>query len=96
MALDARFRDMTLKNIDDMISAYASASPSDRIASVWGCRSRPDFMRGFLAGHLVGSALTAVQPACGREPTAEDHDEIVGMVESRAGRIMEIFPDSKE
>lgn len=90
-ALDAKFRDLTLENIDATISAYGSASPSGRITEVWGCSSKPDFMTGFLVGHLVGSALTGVQASYGREPTPEEHDEIVKMVESRAGRIRGVF-----
>lgn len=91
MALDAEFRDTTLDNIDATVSAYASASPSGRASEVWGCSSPPDFMCGFLVGHLVGSALVAVQAAYGREPTREEHDEIVAMVESRADRIRGLF-----
>ena len=45
----------------------------------------------FFVGELVGSILSAFQYSQKRDPTAEEHIEIVGLVESRSKEIKEFF-----
>ena len=86
-ALDGEFRRMTLRYIDEALGVYRSAYPSDKIQEVWKCSKSGDFLCGFFAGHVTGSALSAVQAMYGRQPTTEEQAEITEMVESRAAEI---------
>ncbi len=45
----------------------------------------------FLSEELVGSILSAFQYSQKRDPTADEHLEIVGLVESRSKEIKEFF-----
>jgi len=49
------------------------------------------FLCGFFVGELVGSILSAFQYSQKRDPTGEEHIEIVGLVESRSKEIKEFF-----
>ena len=48
-------------------------------------------MCGFFVGEMVGSALSAFQVFHKREPTADEHMEIVKIVEGHSGQIREFF-----
>ncbi len=50
-----------------------------------------DFLCGFFVGEMVGSALSAFQIVHQREPTADEHLEIIELVESHAEEIKEFF-----
>lgn len=91
MALDAEFRKRTEGLVDDTLELYRRAAASPRIGQVWNAERPGDFMCGFFVGEMVGSALAAFQSFHRREPTAEEHVEIVEIVESRAGPIREFF-----
>lgn len=91
MALDAEFRKRTEGLVDDTLGLYRRAEASPRIGQVWNAERPGDFMCGFFVGEMVGSALAAFQSFHRREPTAEEHVEIVEIVESRAGSIREFF-----
>ena len=48
-------------------------------------------MCGFFVGEMVGSALSAFQVYHKREPSAEEHMEIVGLVEKHSEDITAFF-----
>ena len=48
-------------------------------------------MCGFFVGEMVGSALSAFQVFHKREPSAEEHMEIVGIVEKHSDEIAAFF-----
>ncbi len=50
-----------------------------------------DFLCGFFVGEMVGSALSAFQIVHKREPTADEHLEIIELVESHSNEIKVIF-----
>ncbi len=91
MALDPKFREETEGLVESTLELYGKAESSERISSVWGVKREGDFLCGFFVGEIVGSALSAFQAFHGREPTGEEHEEIVGIVERRARRIRELF-----
>jgi hypothetical protein len=64
-------------------------SPS--VGDIWDCQNVGDFLCGFFVGELVGSILSAFQYSQKRDPTADEHLEIVGLVESRSKEIKEFF-----
>ena len=49
------------------------------------------FLCGFFVGEMVGSALSAFQVYHKREPSAEEHMEIVGIVEKHSDEIAAFF-----
>ena len=51
------------------------------------------FLCGFFVGEMVGSALSAFQIVHQREPTADEHLEIIELVESHAKEIKEFLPN---
>ena len=48
-------------------------------------------MCGFFVGEMVGSALSAFQVYHKREPTPDEHMEIVDIVESHTNEITDFF-----
>ena len=48
------------------------------------CENTGDFLCGFFVGEMVGSALSAFQIVHQREPTADEHLEIIELVESHS------------
>ena len=48
-------------------------------------------MCGFFVGEMVGSALSAFQVYHKREPSADEHMEIVGIVEKHSDDIVNFF-----
>ena len=49
------------------------------------------FLCGFFVGEMVGSALSAFQVYHKREPSAEEHMEIVEIVEKHSDEIVTFF-----
>ena len=91
MTLDAEFAKQTTDLITQTIDLYKTAGASPRVGETWDCANVGDFLCGFFVGEMVGSALSAFQIIYKREPTAEEHMEIVELVESYSKEIKEFF-----
>ena len=91
MTLDSEFREQTEKLIVDTLTLYQKAGASPRINDVWKCENTGDFLCGFFVGEMVGSALSAFQVYHKREPTPDEHMEIVDIVESHTNEITDFF-----
>ncbi len=91
MTLDPEFARQTRELVGQTLDLYKKAGASPRVGQVWECQNVGDFLCGFFVGEMVGSALSAFQIVHKREPTPEEHLEIVDLVESRAGEIKEFF-----
>ena len=83
MNIDPEFVKTTTEFIDKTLEAYKAAGVSPTVGDIWDCENVGDFLCGFFVGELVGSILSAFQYSQKRDPTAEEHIEIVGLVESR-------------
>jgi len=91
MTLDSEFTKQTSSLIEQTLELYKSAGVSPRVGQLWNCQNVGDFLCGFFVGEMVGSALSAFQIVHKREPTAEEHMEIIELVESYAKDIKEFF-----
>ena len=91
MTLDNEFKEQTEKLVSETLDLYQNAGASPRIGDVWKCENTGDFLCGFFVGEMVGSALSAFQVYHKREPSAEEHMEIVGIVEKYSDRIAAFF-----
>ena len=91
MTLDGEFKRQTTKLIEDTLQLYKKAGASPRVSDIWNVEKIGDFLCGFFVGEMVGSALSAFQVFHGREPTPEEHMEIVEIVERYSGEISEFF-----
>ncbi len=91
MTLDPEFTKQTTNLIEQTLELYKSAGASPRIGETWDCANVGDFLCGFFVGEMVGSALSAFQIVHKREPTANEHIEIIELVESYAKDIKEFF-----
>ncbi len=91
MALDPDFKKQTDFLIEQTLELYKSAGASPRISEVWSVKSTGDFLCGFFVGEMIGSALSAFQVFHKREPSKEEHMEIVDLVEQRSQEIVEFF-----
>jgi len=91
MTLDTKFREQTDKLINETLELYKSAGASPRIGQVWKCKNIGDFLCGFFVGEMVGSALSAFQVFHKREPTPDEHMEIVKIVEKYNDDITKFF-----
>ena len=91
MTLDNEFKEQTEKLVTDTLELYKNAGASPRIGDVWKCRNTGDFLCGFFVGEMVGSALSAFQVYHKREPSAEEHMEIVSIVEKHSEDIVAFF-----
>ena len=91
MPLDPEFKEQTEKLIVDTLSLYENAGASPRISDVWKCENTGDFLCGFFVGEMVGSALSAFQVFHKREPSQDEHLEIVRIVEKYSKEIREFF-----
>ena len=91
MTLNTKFREQTDKLINETLELYKSAGASPRINQVWKCQNTGDFLCGFFVGEMVGSALGAFQVFHKREPTPDEHMEIVNIVESHTDEIIDFF-----
>ncbi len=91
MTLDPEFKKQTTQLIEQTLELYKSAGASPRISQVWDVKNVGDFLCGFFVGEMVGSALSAFQVYHKREPTADEHMEIVNLVENYSEQIQEFF-----
>jgi len=91
MTLDPEFKKQTTQLIEQTLKLYKSAGASPRIGQVWDVKNIGDFLCGFFVGEMVGSALSAFQVYHKREPTADEHMEIVNLVENYSKQIQEFF-----
>ena len=91
MTLDKEFKKQTDRLVTETLGLYKSAGASPRIGDVWKCEHTGDFLCGFFVGEMVGSALSAFQLFHKREPTPEEHMEIVEIVENHTNEIIEFF-----
>ena len=82
MTLDNEFIKQTNKLVTETLKLYQDAGASPRIGEVWRCENTGDFLCGFFVGEMVGSALSAFQVFHKREPTPQEHMEIVEIVEN--------------
>ena len=91
MTLDAEFAQQTTDLIKQTLDLYKTAGASPRVGDTWNCQNIGDFLCGFFVGEMVGSALSAFQIVHKREPSAEEHLEIIELVESHSKEIKEFF-----
>jgi hypothetical protein len=91
LTLDQEFQKQTVLLIEQTLELYKSAGVSPRIGEVWNVKSIGDFLCGFFVGEMVGSALSAFQIYHHREPSADEHMEIVDLVENYSKQIEEFF-----
>ncbi|MBI5859841.1 MAG: hypothetical protein HZB73_03930 [Nitrosarchaeum sp.] len=91
MTLDSEFSKQTSSLIEQTLELYKSAGASPRVGQLWDCQNVGDFLCGFFVGEMVGSALSAFQIVHKREPTEEEHMEIIELVESYSKEIKEFF-----
>jgi hypothetical protein len=91
MTLDPDFTKQTTDLIVQTLELYKTANASPRIGDTWNCASIGDFLCGFFVGEMVGSALSAFQIVHQREPTADEHLEIIELVESHSKEIKGFF-----
>ena len=91
MTLDSEFIKQTNKLVSETLKLYQNAGASPRIGEVWRCENTGDFLCGFFVGEMVGSALSAFQVFHKREPTPQEHMEIVEIIENYSKAITEFF-----
>ncbi|MGY5142684.1 MAG: hypothetical protein ACW9WZ_06530 [Nitrosopumilus sp.] len=91
MTLDPEFKNQTTELITNTLELYKQAGASPRVGQVWDCENVGDFLCGFFVGEMVGSALSAFQIVHQREPTPDEHLEIIDLVESHSKDIKDFF-----
>ena len=91
MTLDPEFAKQTTDLIRQTLELYKTSGASPRVGRIWECASIGDFLCGFFVGEMVGSALGAFQIVHHREPTADEHLEIINLVEEHSKEIKEFF-----
>ena len=91
MTLDNEFIKQTNKLVTETLKLYQDAGASPRIGEVCRFENTGDFLCGFFVGEMVGSALSAFQVFHKREPTPQEHMEIVEIVENYSKAITEFF-----
>jgi len=91
MTLDSEFIKQTNKLVSETLKLYQNAGASPRIGEVWRCENTGDFLCGFFVGEMVGSALSAFQVFHRREPTPQEHMEIIEIIENYSKAITEFF-----
>jgi hypothetical protein len=91
MTLDPEFAKQTTELIVQTLDLYKKSGASPRVGQIWDCSSIGDFLCGFFVGEMVGSALSAFQIVHQREPSAEEHLEIIELVENHSKDIKEFF-----
>ena len=91
MTLDVEFSKQTSDLIEQTLDLYKTAGASPRVGQVWDGQNTGDFLCGFFVGEMVGSALSAFQIVHKREPTAEEHLEIIELVENHSKEIKDFF-----
>ena len=80
-----------MKLINDTLELYQKSGASPKVSDVWQCQNIGDFLCGFFVGEMIGSALSAFQIFHKREPTPEEHMEIVEIVENHTNEIIDFF-----
>lgn len=91
MTLDPEFSKQTSSLIEQTLELYKTSGASPRVGQLWNCQNVGDFLCGFFVGEMVGSALSAFQIVHKREPTADEHMEIIELVENHSNEIKEFF-----
>ena len=91
MTLDPDFIKQTDNLVVQTLELYKTSGASPRVGQVWECENIGDFLCGFFVGEMVGSALSAFQITHKREPTPDEHMELVSIVEAHAKEIREFF-----
>ena len=91
MTLDSEFIKQTNKLVSETLKLYQNAGASPRIGEVWRCENTGDFLCGFFVGEMVGSALSAFQVFHRREPTPQEHMEIIEIIANYSKAITEFF-----
>ena len=91
MPLDPEVKEQTEKLSIDTVALYQKAGASPTINDVWKCENTGDFLCGFFVGEMVGSALSAFQLFHKREPTPDEHMEIIEIVENQTNEIIDFF-----
>ncbi len=91
MTLDPEFKKQTVNLITQTLELYKSAGASPRVSQVWNCKNLGDFLCGFFVGEMVGSALSAFQVFHKREPSSDEHMEIIELVEVHSKEIQDFF-----
>lgn len=91
MTLDPEFQEQTSNLIRTTLDLYKNAGVSPRVSEVWQTQNIGDFLCGFFVGEMVGSALSAFQIFHKREPSSEEHMEIVDIVEKYSKEIQGFF-----
>ena len=91
MTLDPEFSKQTSSLIEQTLELSKTAGASPRVGELWNCQNVGDFLCGFFVGEMVGSALSAFQIVHKREPTADEHMEIIELVENHSKEIKEFF-----
>lgn len=91
MTLDQEFEKQTTALVEQTLELFQKAGASPRISDVWKVGQVGDFLCGFFVGEMVGTALSAFQVFHKREPTAEEHLEIVEIVERYSEDITKSF-----
>ncbi len=91
MTLDPEFQEQTSNLIRTTLDLYKNTDISPRVSEVWKTQNIGDFLCGFFVGEMVGSALSAFQIFHKREPSSEEHMEIVDIVEKYSKEIQDFF-----
>ncbi len=91
MTLDTEFAELTSNLVRQTLDLYKTAGASPRIGEIWNCDNTGDFLCGFFVGEMVGSALSGFQMKYQRDPTPEEHMEIVNLIEAYSTEIREFF-----
>lgn len=91
MVLDPDFKKQTEFLVEQTLNLYKSSEASPRISEIWSVKRTGDFLCGFFVGEMVGSALSAFQIVHKREPTGEEHLEIIELVENHSKDIKDFF-----
>ena len=91
MNIDPEFVKTTTEFIDQTLEAYKAAGVSPTVGDIWNCENVGDFLCGFFVGGLTGSILSEFHHSQNRDPTGEEHAEIVGLIETRSKEIKEFF-----
>jgi len=91
MNIDPEFAKNTIKFVDETLEAYKTADVEPSVVNKWDCKNVGDFLCGFFVGGLTGSILSEFHHSQNRDPTGEEHAEIVGLIETRSKEIKEFF-----
>lgn len=91
MRLKSDFVDWCHKYIQDMIEMQRMARPEPEVARRWGAGDEGSFFCGFFVGNLLGSMVVTFQMVHGRQPSAEEQQELLVLIESSRKSIKKMF-----